>query len=125
MPIVYLQPSDLSAVDLARLDEAAKPIAAVCHGPAGLVRATRADGRPFLQGRRATGFTNTEERLAGLHGVVPFLLEDAMKAAGADFHSALLPSLSHVERDGNLLTGQNPRSSATLAEQLVDALVRR
>lgn len=124
-PMVDLLDNAVLHALVARLDEAAKPIAAVCHGPAGLVRATRADGRPFLQGRRATGFTNTEERLAGLHGVVPFLLEDAMKAAGADFHSAVLPSLSHVERDGNLLTGQNPRSSAALAEQLVDALVRR
>lgn len=110
---------------VARLDQAGKLIAAVCHGPAGLVRATRADGQPFFQGRRATGFTNTEERLAGLHDVVPFLLQDAMTASGADFHSALLPMLSHVERDGNLLTGQNPRSSAALATQMVDALLQR
>jgi putative intracellular protease/amidase len=107
---------------VARHDTRGKLIAAVCHGPAALVDAQRADGAPFFEGRRATGFTNTEERLAGLHDQVPFLLEDAMKAKGADFHSALLPMLSHVERDGNLLTGQNPRSSEAIAKALVQAL---
>lgn len=110
---------------VARHDGNGKLIAAVCHGPAALVHATRGNGEPFFKGRRATGFTNTEETLAGLKGVVPFLLEDAMKKAGADFHSALLPMLSHVERDGNLLTGQNPNSSAALAKELVQALSPR
>lgn len=107
---------------LARHDTAGKLIAAVCHGPAALVHATRGDGEPFFKGRRATGFTNTEERLAGLKDVVPFLLEDAMKGSGADFHSALLPMLNHIEHDGNLLTGQNPQSSGALAKKLVEAL---
>lgn len=110
---------------VARHDAAGKLIVAVCHGPAALVYAKRASGEPFLQGRRATGFTNTEERLAGLKDVVPFLLEDAMKAGGADFHSALLPMLSHIEHDGNLLTGQNPNSSEALAKAMVEVLGKR
>ena len=108
-----------------RHDAAGKLIAAVCHGPAALVNARRANGDPFLKGRRATGFTNTEERLAGLKDVVPFLLEDAMKSSGADFHSALLPMLSHIEHDANLLTGQNPNSSEALAKAMVEALGKR
>jgi putative intracellular protease/amidase len=115
--------ADLQAL-LARHDGAGKMIAAVCHGPAALVRAKRSTGEPFLSGRRATGFTNVEERLAGLHDVVPFLLEDAMKSAGADYHSALLPMLSHIEQDGNLLTGQNPRSSQAVGEALVKSLCK-
>ena len=58
----------------------------------------------------------------GVMFVVPFLLEDAMKESGVDFHSGLVPMLSHVEQDGNLLTGQNPHSSAALAAKLVEAL---
>ncbi len=121
-PLVDLAHDDVLHALVARHDAAGKLIAAVCHGPPALVHAVRSDGTPFLAGRRATGFTDTEERLAGLHGEVPFLLEDAMKAKGADFHSALLPLLSHVERDGNLLTGQNPRSSEAIAKALVGAL---
>lgn len=107
---------------LARHDAAGRLIAAVCHGPAALVRAKRQDGEPLLAGRRATGFSNVEERLSGLHDAVPFLLQDVMKEAGADYHAALLPFVSHVEHDGNLLTGQNPQSSAALARHLVEAL---
>ncbi|KQV50514.1 hypothetical protein ASC95_14185 [Pelomonas sp. Root1217] len=110
---------------VARHDAAGKVIAAVCHGPAALVHAKRADGQPFFQGRRATGFTNAEEFLARLKDVVPFLLEDEMKASGADFHSALLPLLSHVEQDGNLITGQNPNSSEAVGKALVEAMSGR
>ena len=121
-PLVDLA-SDATLRDmLSRQDAAGRLIAAVCHGPAGLLAAQRRDGSPLLKGRRVTGFTNTEERLAGLHDKVPFLLEDAMKAKGADFHSALLPMLSHVERDGNLLTGQNPKSSHAIGKAMVEAL---
>ncbi len=110
---------------VARHDANGKVIAAVCHGPAALVHARRADGQPFFQGRRATGFTNAEEFLARLKDVVPFLLEDEMKASGADFHSALLPLLSHVEQDGHLITGQNPNSSEAVAKALVETLLQR
>jgi putative intracellular protease/amidase len=48
-----------------------------------------------------------------------------MKASGADFHSALLPLISHVEQDGNLITGQNPHSSEAVAKALVAALAGR
>ncbi len=121
-PLVDLA-SDTTLQDmLSRQDASGRLIAAVCHGPAALLNVRRHDGSPLLQGRRVTGFTNTEERLAGLHDKVPFLLEDEMKARGADFHSALLPMLSHVERDGNLLTGQNPKSSHAISRTMVEAL---
>lgn len=103
-------------------DAAGAVVSAVCHGPAALLHVERADGRPLLEGRRATGFTNVEERLAGLHDVVPFLLEDEMKKAGATFKSALIPLLSHVEVDGNLITGQNPNSSEKVAQAVIEAL---
>jgi len=121
-PMVDLAHHEVLRGMLERHDASGKLIAAVCHGPAALVFAQRANGAPFLAGRRATGFTDTEERLAGLHDEVPFLLEDVMKSKGADFHSALLPMLSHIEHDGNLLTGQNPRSSQAIAKAMVSAL---
>ena len=124
-PMVDLAKDETLHALVSRHDAAGKVIAAVCHGPAALVHARRSDGQPFFQGRRATGFTNAEEFLARLKDVVPFLLEDEMKASGADFHSALLPLLSHVEQDGHLITGQNPNSSDAVAKALVAALARR
>jgi len=121
-PLVDLATDATLQEMLSRQDADGKLIAAVCHGPAGLLHVRRRDGSPLLKSRRVTGFTNTEERLAGLHDKVPFLLEDAMKAEGGDFHSALLPMLSHVERDGNLITAQNPKSSHAIGKTMVEAL---
>jgi len=119
------------AVDpvLARLveafDRAGKPIVALCHGPAGLLMATGANGRPLLEGRKATGFTNGEEQLAGLAKAVPFLLETRMREAGALFEHALVPGGCHLVRDGGLITGQNPASSEAVARALAEALAER
>ncbi len=113
--------ADLKAL-IESFDRAGKIIAALCHGPAALLNACNASGEPLIKGRKVTGFTNMEERLVMLHSVVPFLLEDAMKERGADFDSAFVPMVSHVVRDGNLITGQNPSSSQTLADELLAAL---
>ena len=107
---------------VADFDREGKLIAAICHGSAALVDVRNPDGEPLVKGRKVTGFTNVEERLVMLHGVVPFLLEDALKDRGADFESATLPFFSHVVRDGNLITGQNPASSTKIAEEVLTAL---
>jgi putative intracellular protease/amidase len=107
---------------LAAFDRDGKMVAAVCHGPAALLNVRNAAGEPLVKGRKVTGFTNVEERLVMLHSVVPFLLEDALKERGANFESALLPFFSHVVRDENLITGQNPASSTKIAEELLAAL---
>lgn len=107
---------------LAAFDRDGKMVAAVCHGPAALLNVRNAAGEPLVKGRKVTGFTSVEERLVMLHSVVPFLLEDALKERGANFESALLPFFSHVVRDENLITGQNPASSTKVAEELLAAL---
>lgn len=124
-PLVDLVDDPTLHALLARHDAEGRLIAAVCHGPAALVRATGAKGQPLLKGRRATGFSNAEERLSGLQDAVPFLLQDAMKDAGADHRAAPQPFQSHVEHDGNLLTGQNPQSSAALGQAMVRALASK
>ena len=65
-------------------------------------------------------FTNEEERSTGLQGDVPFMLEDAVKKAGATYEAAP-PWQSHVVLDGRLVTGQNPASSARLADVALEA----
>ncbi len=88
-----------------------KIIAAVCHGPVALLNVVQADGQPLLKDRKVTGFTNGEELLAQLQTVVPFLLEDRLRAAGANFEHALAPGACHVVRDGALITARiQPRA---------------
>lgn len=101
--------------------DAGRVVAAVCHGPAGLVAATLADGRPLVAGRRVAGFTDEEERAVGLSEVVPFLLEQRLRELGADV--VVAPKFtSNVVRDGRLVTGQNPQSSEAIAEAIASVL---
>lgn len=99
---------------------AGKIVAAVCHGPAALLGVTLDDGTPLVQGRRLTGFSNAEED-GYARTDVPFLLEDALRAEGADY-DATAPWQSKVIVDGRLMTGQNPASSGALAQAMVSAL---
>ncbi|TFZ04421.1 type 1 glutamine amidotransferase domain-containing protein [Ramlibacter rhizophilus] len=100
---------------------AGKPVAAVCHAP-GVLRHVRApDGTPLVKGKRVTGFTNSEEAAVGLTQVVPFLVEDMLKANGGQYSKGA-DWQSHVVTDGLLVTGQNPASSAEGAKALLQAL---
>lgn len=100
---------------------AGKPVGAVCHGPAALIKA--AELQPgFLNGKRVAGFTNTEETLTLRADNVPYKLETRLKELGADFHSAALPFTSHVETDGLLVTGQNPLSAGPTAKAIIALL---
>jgi putative intracellular protease/amidase len=103
---------------------AGKPVGAVCHGPAVFRRAKAPDGTPLVKGKRVTGFTNSEEEAVGLTKVVPFLVENELKAAGGEYSRGADWS-SHTAVDGNLVTGQNPASSEATAKALLEALATR
>jgi putative intracellular protease/amidase len=93
----------------------------VCHGPAALVALRDHKGRNLIAGRNITGFSNSEETTIGLKRVMPFSLEDALKAAGAIYSSR--PNWQeHVVVDKNLITGQNPSSARCCAEAVLEQL---
>lgn len=102
-------------------DRAGKPLGLVCHAPGALRNAKSADGQPLVNGRRVTGFSNSEEDAVQLSSVVPFLIEDEFKQQGglyekgADWHP-------NVVIDQHLVTGQNPASSEGVAEALLKQL---
>jgi putative intracellular protease/amidase len=98
-----------------------KLIGAVCHGPAGLVSAKRGDGRSIVEGLRINSFTDAEEKEVGLIDVVPFRLESRLRELGGRFEGTGNWQPFAV-RDGQLVTGQNPQSSALVAQKLIEAL---
>lgn len=98
-----------------------KPIAAVCHAPGVFKQVKAADGQLVVKGKRVTGFTNSEEEAVGLTDVVPFLVEDMLKANGGEYSKAA-DWASYVVEDGNLITGQNPASSEAAAQALLKRL---
>jgi putative intracellular protease/amidase len=98
-----------------------RPLAAVCHAPAIFKHTKGFNGNPSVSGRRVTGFTNTEEEGVGLTEVVPFLVEDMLKANGGLYEKG--PDWgSYVVVDGKLITGQNPASSDAAAKELLKLL---
>ena len=100
---------------------AGKPVAFVCHAPGVLRHVQAADGQPLVKGKKVTGFTNSEEAAVELTDVVPFLVEDELKAKGGLYSKG--PDWgSYVEHDGLLITGQNPASSTAAAELLLAQL---
>jgi putative intracellular protease/amidase len=97
---------------------AGKPVALVCHAPGVLRHVTTPDGKPLVEGKQVTGFTNSEEAAVGLTEIVPFLVEDELKAKGG-IYSKTDDWAPYVVTDGLLITGQNPASSSSAAATLM------
>ncbi|NET35986.1 MAG: type 1 glutamine amidotransferase domain-containing protein [Cyanothece sp. SIO1E1] len=98
-----------------------KIVAAVCHGPTGLLNIKLSNGQYLLAGKQVTGFSNLEESLVRLTSAMPFLLEDELKHRGATYKKTL-PFIPHVEVSERLVTGQNPQSTKALAKAVVKLL---
>jgi putative intracellular protease/amidase len=97
---------------------AGKPLGLVCHAPGVLRHAKAPGGTPLVKGKHVTGFSNVEEAAVQLLDVVPFRGEDELKNLGGLYAQG--PNWeAFVQIDGNLVTGQNPASSAPVAEALL------
>ena len=120
-PLWDLAESDDSKRLIEAFAASERPIGAVCHAPAIFKNTLGTDGKPLVSGRRVTGFANTEEEAVGLTEIVPFLVEDMLKANGGLYEKGGDWS-SFVLVDGKLVTGQNPASSEEAAKELLKLL---
>jgi putative intracellular protease/amidase len=98
-----------------------KPLGVVCHAPAALLAAEKSDGSNAFAGYRVAAFTNAEETQAGLAERAKWLLQTRLEEAGVDVRAGE-PWAPNVVVDRNLITGQNPASSAPLAAELLKRL---
>ncbi|MFJ8361775.1 type 1 glutamine amidotransferase domain-containing protein [Streptomyces sp. NPDC093984] len=118
----------VSDSDLGRLlneaDAQGTLVAALCHGVAGLLSATKQDGSFAFAGRALTSFTDEEERQGGLGDNTPYFLESRLRERGAVVENGA-PWSDTVVTDGNLVTGQNPQSSTSTAQAVLKALADR
>ncbi|MBA4219645.1 type 1 glutamine amidotransferase domain-containing protein [Bosea vestrisii] len=97
-------------------------VSAVCHGYCGLLNTRLSDGKLLVAGKRLTGFSWTEEVLAGVAKKMPYNAEAEMKARGVLYKKAFLPFVSYAVADGRLVTGQNPWSAKATAEKVASLL---
>ena len=96
-------------------------VGAVCHGPSGLLRAKRPNGEPLVKDLKVNSFTDAETVQIELVGIEPFLLESRLRELGAKFECSA-NFTSHAVRDGRLVTGQNPQSTAAISKLLIEAI---
>lgn len=116
--------------DLAKLFasfyEAGKPSAAVCHGTTMLLEATTSDGKPIVENKTWTGFTNAEEDGVDQNvgqKMQPYRIqEEAEKLEFKTTFKAAAPWSSFAIADGNLITGQQQNSGGAAAKLLVEQL---
>jgi len=117
-------PDNMAIQDLVRnYYQSNKVIGAVCHGPAALVNVTLDNGEHILANKTVSGFTNKEELLliSDAKIIFPFLLQDKLVEQGASFNEGVM-YLDNVSHDQNLITGQNPWSTWSLAEQMIQQM---
>jgi putative intracellular protease/amidase len=111
---------------------AGKVAAALCHGTAILRYARLPNGEFLAKGKTVTGFANVEEDFADAavwslgylprdKHVMPWRIEDELKAIGANYVQAGLWR-GFAYRDGNLVTGQQNFSGEETAELVIRAL---
>ncbi len=105
------------------LHQSNKVVGAVCHGPAALVNVMLDSGRPLLENKTVSSFTNEEELLliADAKTIFPFLLQDKLVEQGAHFNEGAM-YLEHISQDNKIVTGQNPWSTWKMAETMISAL---
>ena len=122
-PMWDLAESPVSIALIESFYNSGKPVALVCHSP-GVLRHVKYKGEPLVKGKHVTGFTNGEEAEVKLTQVVPFLVEDELLRLGAIFEKkANWEPFAIV--DGLLITGQNPASSTSTAQELLKMVSSR
>jgi putative intracellular protease/amidase len=119
-PMWDLAESPVSIALLEAFYDSGKPIALVCHSP-GVLRHVTHKGEPLVKGKHVTGFTNGEEAAVRLTDIVPFLVEDELLSLGAIFEKKK-NWVPYSITDGRLITGQNPASSTSAAQALIQLL---
>lgn len=121
--VMYDFPDNQPLQELARrIYENKGIVAAVCHGVVGLLNIKLSDNSLLLKDRQITGFSNTEEKLAELDKEVPFLTENDLVARGGIYSKHDEPWEPFVVGDDRLITGQNPASTGTLADNVLSRL---
>ncbi len=98
-------------------------VSAICHGTAGLVNLTTADGNYLYKDKRVNGFPDLfENKDAAYYKTFPFSIEEIVKERGGNFMYSEKGWDGFYQVDGRLITGQDPTTASILAEKIVATL---
>lgn len=97
-------------------------ISSVCHGTAGIVFLKTKDGKYLVEGKRVSGYPEDFERSSAEYfKQFPFLIKQTVLKHKGQFHFAKADE-PYIEVDGRLVTGQNYKSSALVAQEIIRQL---
>ncbi|ORX76586.1 class I glutamine amidotransferase-like protein [Basidiobolus meristosporus CBS 931.73] len=99
-------------------------VSAVCHGPAilpGIVDSTT--GKSIIAGKKVTGFTTEGEVMLSLLDIIKSAnvatIEEGAAAVGAEYVAPPTPFADFTQTDGRVVTGANPASARSTAEDAI------
>lgn len=99
-------------------------VSAVCHGPAifdGLL--DKSTGKPLIQGKRVTGFTDEGETALGLDSVMAAKGVKTIKAVADEYDATYVapagPWDDFTVNDQRVITGVNPQSAASVGTLVI------
>lgn len=112
-------PGDSHLIQLLEdFDRQDKVIGLLSYAASVLVSMKTGDGEPFVKGKDLTAFSDGEEQLAGLTGIIPFSLESALVASKANYSKAA-DYVCHTVVNKHIVTGQNPASAGEVAKKML------
>ncbi|MDM5180265.1 nuclear transport factor 2 family protein [Massilia sp. DJPM01] len=98
-------------------------ISAVCHGTAGITLLKDRNGKSVFLNKKVTGFSDIfEDTQADYYKTFPFSIDKEIGKHGGNFvHSKKLGEEFYVV-DGNIITGQDPSATASVAHQVINTI---
>lgn len=98
-------------------------VSAVCHGTAGIANIKKSDGSYLVAGKRINGFPDLfEDKERAYFKEFPFSIEEQINTNGGIFQYSTEGWDGYTEIDGRVITGQDPTSSALVAQAVITAL---
>lgn len=95
-------------------------VSAVCHGTAGIVNLKAKNGQPIFKGKKITGFPDSfESKDKPYYATFPFKIDDAVNNKDGKFKYSKKGWDNYYIKDGRLITGQDPSSVTSVAEEVV------
>ena len=89
-----------------------------------LIDLALSDGTILVKDKNVTGFSNEEEKAAGMTDTIPVSTEDGLKASGGKYVCKANWS-DHSLVDNGVVTGQNPQSGGSAAKLALQELAKR
>lgn len=109
---------------LQHFHERQKPTVLICHAPSALAAAPDVNGQWLYRGYNMTAVNMLSEFLIEevwpfkvMHGHIPDYPQRILEKKGGNLRQFLVPMVSHVVEDRELLTGQDPYAAVELGKK--------